>query len=127
MSAGNPFQDPLRFEPRVPECAMVIFGASGDLTKRKLMPALFRLAYDRRLPAGFAVVGISRTPLSDEQFRQKMLDAVKEFSDDKQFDPEVWRAFADGLFYVPGDLGDPQFYQRLKDKLAAIETERHTG
>ena len=58
----NPFQDPLRFERRVPECAVVIFGANGDLTKRKLMPALYRLAYDRRLSAGFAVIGISRTP-----------------------------------------------------------------
>src|SRR6202171_4464288 len=82
MPPPNPFQDPLRFERRVPECAMVIFGASGDLTKRKLMPALYRLAYDRRLSAGFAVVGISRTPLTDEQFREKMREAVEEFSED---------------------------------------------
>ena len=67
MPTENPFQDPLRFERRVPECAAVIFGANGDLTRRKLMPALYRLAYDRRLSAGFAVVGISRTPLSDDQ------------------------------------------------------------
>ena len=58
MPTENPFQDPLRFERRVPECAAVIFGANGDLTRRKLMPALYRLAYDRRLAAGFAVVGI---------------------------------------------------------------------
>src|SRR4051812_25247776 len=64
----NPLHDPLRFERRVPECVIVIFGANGDLTKRKLMPALYRLAYDRRLSAGFAVVGISRTPLSDDAF-----------------------------------------------------------
>src|SRR5436305_5440976 len=62
MPIENPFQDPLRFERRVPECAAVIFGANGDLTKRKLMPALYRLAFDRRLSAGFAVIGISRTP-----------------------------------------------------------------
>ena len=54
----NPFQDPLRFERHVPECVMVIFGANGDLTKRKLMPALYRLAYDRRLSTGFSVIGI---------------------------------------------------------------------
>ena len=66
-----PFQDPLRFERRVPECAIVIFGANGDLTKRKLLPALYRLAYDRRLSAGFAVVGISRTPLTDESFARR--------------------------------------------------------
>ena len=84
MPQENPFQDPLRFERRVPECAMVIFGANGDLTKRKLMPALYRLAYDRRLSAGFAVIGISRTPMSDDQFREKMLEAVKEFSEDTE-------------------------------------------
>src|SRR5262252_1850796 len=82
MANDNPFQDPLRFERQAPECAMVIFGAHGDLTKRKLMPALYRLAYDRRLAAGFAVVGISRTPLTDDAFREKMLEAVKEFSED---------------------------------------------
>ena len=80
----NPFQDPLRFERRVPECVIVIFGANGDLTKRKLMPALYRLAYDRRLSAGFAVVGISRTPMSDDEFREKMREAVEEFSEDTQ-------------------------------------------
>jgi glucose-6-phosphate 1-dehydrogenase len=124
---SNPFQDPLRFERRVPECAMVIFGATGDLNKRKLMPALFRLAYDRRLSAGFAVVGVSRSPLTDDQFRARMCDAVKQFSEDTQFDPDVWQAFAQGLFYVSGDIGDAGLYQRLSQKLAEIEEKRHTG
>src|SRR5689334_10515474 len=123
----NPFQDPLRFERRVPECVIVIFGANGDLTKRKLMPALYRLAYDRRLSAGFAVVGISRTPLTDEAFREKMLEAVKEFSEDTQFDEDVWRGFAEGLFYVPGDIADDGLYTRLAQRLTEIETSRHTG
>jgi len=127
MAAANPFADDLRFERRVPECVVVIFGASGDLTKRKLIPALFRLAYDRRLSAGFAVVGISRTPLSDEQFRDRMRAAVQEFSENTQFDAGVWQSFASGIFYVAGDLGDEQFYQRLRDKLAEIETNRNTG
>ena len=96
MPQENPFQDPLRFERRVPECAMVIFGANGDLTKRKLMPALYRLAYDRRLSAGFAVIGISRTPMTDDQFREKMLEAVKKFSEDTEFDDDVWKTFAAG-------------------------------
>ena len=76
---GNPFKDPLRFERRVPECAIVIFGANGDLTKRKLLPALYRLAYERRLPASFAVLGNSRTPLTDDAFREKMRESVKQF------------------------------------------------
>src|SRR5215471_16972497 len=127
MPNQNPFQDPLRFERQVPECAIVIFGANGDLTKRKLMPALYRLAYDRRLSAGFAIVGISRTPLTDEEFREKMLEAVKEFSEDTKLDDDVWRAFAEGLFYVAGDIGDDGLYQRLAQKLGEIETARHTG
>ena len=127
MAIENPFQDPLRFERQAPECAIVIFGANGDLTKRKLMPALYRLAYDRRLSAGFAVIGISRTPLSDDQFRDKMLEAVKQFSEDTAVDADVWAAFARGLYYVAGDIGDAALYQRLGQKLAAVESERHTG
>jgi len=127
MPIENPFQDPLRFERRVPECAIVIFGANGDLTKRKLLPALYRLAYDRRLSAGFAVVGISRTPLSDEQFREKMMEAVKQFSEDTRFDEDVWQAFAAGLFYVAGDISDAGLYQRLAGRLKEIEAARRTG
>src|SRR5438270_6609682 len=118
----NPFQDPLRFERRVPPCAIVIFGASGDLTKRKLIPALYRLAFDRRLSTGFGVIGSSRTPLSDDQFREKMREAVKEFSEDTQLDESVWNTFAQGLFYVAGDIADPGLYQRVGEKLAAIES-----
>ena len=123
----NPFQDPLRFERRVPECAVVIFGANGDLTKRKLMPALYRLAYDRRLSAGFAVVGISRSPMTDEQFREKMLESVKKFSEDTEIQDDVWRAFAGGLYYVAGDIADPALYQSVAAKLKQVESERQTG
>ncbi len=59
-TAPNPFTDTLRFERRVPECAIVIFGASGDLSRRKLLPALYQLALDRRLPENFTIVGNSR-------------------------------------------------------------------
>ena len=127
MANENPFQDPLRFERRVPECAIVIFGAHGDLTSRKLMPALYRLAYDRRLSAGFAVIGISRTAMSDDQFRAKMQESVNQFSEDTTFDADVWKAFAGGLFYVAGDIGDAALYKRIGEKLAEIETARHTG
>src|SRR5579872_6521357 len=113
MPSENPFQDPLRFERRVPQCTVVIFGANGDLTKRKLMPALYRLAYDRRLSAGFAVIGISRSPMTDDQFREKMLDAVKKFSEDTEVQDDLWNTFASGLFYVAGDINDSQLYQNL--------------
>src|SRR5271157_5383430 len=104
MALGNPFQDSLRFERRVPPCAIVIFGANGDLTRRKLMPALYSLASERRLPPGFALIGTSRSPLSDDQFREKMRGGLPEIDED------LWRAFAGTLFYVAGDTGDPDLY-----------------
>jgi glucose-6-phosphate 1-dehydrogenase len=127
MPPENPFQDPLRFERRAPECTVVIFGANGDLTKRKLLPALYRLAYDRRLPAGFAVVGISRSPMSDDQFREKMRESVKEFSEDTEVRDDLWKTFAAGLFYVAGDISKPELYQDLAAKLKTVEAQRQTG
>jgi glucose-6-phosphate 1-dehydrogenase len=127
MAGVNPFDDPLRFERRVPECTIVIFGANGDLAKRKLIPALYRLAYDRRLPPGFAIVGNSRTPLTDDQFREKMREAAQQFSEDTEFSSEVWDAFARGLFYLAGDIGDAQLYERLRSKLDELDGARHTG
>ena len=107
MPEANPFHDPLRFERRVPPCAIVIFGANGDLTKRKLLPALYRLAYERRIPPGFAVIGNSRTGMSDEQFRDKMKEALAEFLDDTPFDERLWADFCQSLFYFAGDLHRP--------------------
>src|SRR5215831_2222238 len=120
MTAANPFQDPLRFERRVPECTVVIFGANGDLTKRKLLPALYRLMYERRLPPGFAIVGISRTPMSDDQFRDKMRESVGKFLEDSPFDENVWTGFAQGLFYMAGDVHDAGSYARLAARLEQI-------
>ncbi len=114
MSQPNPFQDSLRFERRAPACAVVIFGANGDLTKRKLLPALYRLAYEQRIPPAFAIVGISRTPMTDDAFREKMRESVQEFLENSEFDPELWKTFAQGLFYVAGDLHDPATYDALK-------------
>lgn len=116
----NPFLDPLRFERRVQPCAIVIFGANGDLTMRKLLPALYRLAYERRLPAGFAVIGNSRTVLTDETFRQKMHDSVKQFLEDSPFDEDLWTEFQRCLYYVPGDLNDAALYQKLGAKIAEL-------
>jgi len=123
----NPFEDPLRFERRAPPCAVVIFGANGDLTRRKLVPSLFRLAYERQLPAGFAIVGNSRTPMSDEAFREKMRAAVREHLSDTPFDEELWGAFAKDLFYVAGDVSDTALYGALGRRLDAISRERQTA
>src|ERR1700675_3506227 len=99
----NPFNDAQRFERRAPPCTVVIFGANGDLTTRKLMPALYRLAYERKIPPNFAVLGNSRTAMDDETFRAKMCEAVKQFLEDSPFDQELWNNFAPGLSYVAGD------------------------
>lgn len=117
-SPANPFSDPLRFERRVPECAIVIFGANGDLTKRKLLPALYRLAHDRRLPESFAIIGNSRTEMSDDDFRERMRVSVQEFSEDTEFDAALWDRFARNLHYVAGDLQDAALYSKLASKIA---------
>ncbi|MGA8595859.1 MAG: glucose-6-phosphate dehydrogenase [Bryobacteraceae bacterium] len=126
MADAHPFQDPLRFERRVPPCAIVIFGANGDLTKRKLVPALYRLAYERRIPQSFAVIGNSRTYMPDDEFREKMKDSVQKFIEDSPFDESVWRSFEQSLYYVAGDLKDPKCYQAICVKLSEIETTHQT-
>ncbi len=127
MASANPFQDPLRFERKMPECAVVIFGANGDLTKRKLLPALYRLAYERRLSPGFAVVGVSRTAMSHEQFREKMRDSVQRFKENTEFDEGVWSSFAESLFYMAGDVSDPACYSNLAKCLDEVGEQRKTA
>jgi glucose-6-phosphate 1-dehydrogenase len=123
----NPLQDQLRFDRVVPPCAIVIFGASGDLSKRKLLPSLYRLFYERRISQNFAVIGNSRTPMSDDKFRETMKESVKKFLEDAPFDETVWNSFAQCLFYVPGDLNDPAAYEAIKTKLAEVERSHQTA
>src|SRR6202162_3880245 len=118
MAAANPFQDPLRFERKMPECAVVIFGANGDLTKRKLLPALYRLAHESRLPPWIPIPGISRAPMSDVEFSAKMRESVETYIEDSDVDPAIWSAFAQGIFYMAGDVGDPKCYPDLAARLA---------
>ncbi|MBK5291840.1 MAG: glucose-6-phosphate dehydrogenase [Acidobacteriia bacterium] len=127
MATANPFQDPARFRRRVRPCALVIFGANGDLTHRKLMPALYQLALERRLPAGFAVIGNSRTEMSDEQFREKMREGVIKFLEDSKFEEQVWRDFATGISYIAGDLRDPACYGALANRIEENSRTRQTG
>jgi glucose-6-phosphate 1-dehydrogenase len=92
---------------------VVIFGASGDLTKRKLIPALYNLALETRLPERFAVVGYARSEMSHEAFRERMREAVREFSRTDMKDESVWEQFASTLYYVSGDYEEPEGYQDL--------------
>ncbi len=118
------FQDPLRFHRKTPPCTVVIFGANGDLTKRKLLPALYRLAWEGRLAPGFAVVGISRTAMSHDDFRNHMHDSVAKYLEDSPFDEELWKSFAEGLFYIAGDISDGEMYQHLAKCLKEVDHSR---
>src|SRR6267143_2762735 len=123
----NPLREGIRLEKTAEPCTVVIFGASGDLTKRKLVPALYRLVQERLVPAEFAIVGLARTAMSDDAFRDKMKESVAQFSEAKSVDEEVWHSFAQGIFYLPADIGKADDYQKLGDLLDRIDKERGTG
>ncbi len=122
----NPLRAGMRLERTAEPCAVVIFGASGDLAKRKLIPALYRLVQERLLPAEFAIVGLGRTAMSSEEFREKMRQAVLEFSESKGIDEEVWQSFAAGMHFLPSDIGRPECYEKLKEILEEVDRERGT-
>ncbi len=84
------------------------------------MPALYRLAYERRLPSSFAIIGNSRTPLSDDDYRSKMHDSVKQFLEDSPFDEDLWTSFAKNIFYIAGDLQDRDVYSKIGKKLEEV-------
>jgi glucose-6-phosphate 1-dehydrogenase len=96
--ATNPLREGLRSTRTVQPCILVIFGATGDLTHRKLLPALYNLAIEQPLPPQFTVVGVARRPFTDEQFRQQALDSVNTFSRRRPVNPSVWETFSKGLF-----------------------------
>jgi glucose-6-phosphate 1-dehydrogenase len=119
----NPLREGMRLERSAGPCAVVILGASGDLTKRKLMPALFRLAQARLIPAEFAVVGAARTAMTTEEFRAQMRDGVAEFSEDKEIDARVWESFAQKLYYTTLDIGAPEDFKQLGALLERVDAE----
>jgi glucose-6-phosphate 1-dehydrogenase len=116
----------MRIEPTAPPCAVVIFGATGDLTRRKLLPALYRLTQQRLVPNEFAIVGASRQPLSDDDFRSQMKAAVAEFGPDDSLDETTWQSFAKRIFYIAGDFNDAALYAKAKTKLDEVDSEFDT-
>ena len=112
-SGTNPLLDGLRIEPTPEPTALIIFGASGDLTRRKLLPALYHLSRGQRLPARFAVVGVARSPMTDDEFRQQLHDSLEEFAGVSAPD-QVSTALARDMAYVQGEMDDPGLYERLK-------------
>jgi glucose-6-phosphate 1-dehydrogenase len=102
-------------------CVLTIFGASGDLTKRKLIPALYNLALENRLPERFAVVGYARSEMSHDVFRAKMREAVSEFSRTGLKDESIWSEFAANLYFIPGSYNEPTSYKNLRDFLDGFD------
>jgi len=107
-------------------CVLVIFGASGDLARRMLLPALYDLAYDRRLPARFAIVGFARSAWDDDEFRKVVKNSIKEFAR-RTIDEAVWESFSANLRYVTGTYGEPESHQRLSSSLEVLDAALGTG
>src|SRR5438876_2025519 len=103
---------------------LVIFGASGDLTRRKLVPALWSLYAGRTLPEPFAIIGSARSEVSHDEFRRRMREAVREFARTQPPSANVWDRFAASLSYVAGDPANPALYAQLEHALRDIEGAR---
>jgi glucose-6-phosphate 1-dehydrogenase len=119
----NPLLDNLRIEPTPGATTIVIFGASGDLTRRKLLPALYSLSRGQRLPARLAVVGVARTEMTDEQFRQQFEESLREFAKVDVKGDEIARSLQAQMYFVAGEMDDPGLYSRLAAKLKDIGSD----
>ncbi|HXX70597.1 MAG TPA: glucose-6-phosphate dehydrogenase [Polyangiaceae bacterium] len=127
ITGANPFRAHLETERSPVACVFVIFGASGDLTRRKLLPALYNLAVSRLLPPGMSVLGFALPEMSEDRFRSSMHDAVAEFSRRKPVDEAVWGDFASRLHYMSGKFEDPHNFARLRAKLDELDRTNGTG
>src|SRR5262245_39400813 len=124
----NPLRDPEdRRLPRIAgPCGLVLFGVTGDLSRKKLMPAVYDLANRGLLPPGFSLVGYARRDWADQDFAQIVHDSVKQYAR-TEFREEVWRQLAEGFRFVPGDFSDDVAFERLKRTLAELDQVRGTA
>lgn len=122
-------ENPLRVglqQDKIPDPQILtIFGASGDLTQRKLVPALYQMRLERKIPPELTIVGVARRDWSHDYFRQHMREGVEQFGGGLQSE-EIWNDFAKGLFYCSGNIDQPESYQKLKDFLAELDEQRGT-
>ena len=122
----NPLREGLATRTVPQPCSVVIFGATGDLTMRKLIPALYNIAADGELPPGVAVIGFARRKKTDEEFRKEQEESTRKFSRQPVRD-EIWNGFAQALFYHPSEFHDAAGYKSLAERLDKIDRERGTG
>jgi glucose-6-phosphate 1-dehydrogenase len=118
---SNPLQDGLRLEPTPGHTTLVIFGGTGDLTRRKLLPALYHLSRGQRLPARFSIVGVARDPLGEEGFRRQFWESLSQFADVPGEDA-VAKSLAGRMHYVGGDFNDPALFQRIAATLQEVNS-----
>ncbi len=116
----HPFLQGLSKHRGAPPTVVVIFGASGDLTARKLIPAVYNLSYDNLLPADFFLIGFGRKPIPDAEFRKLAAGAVKEFSR-RELKPAVWNRVAPNTSYISGEYDDKAAFKQLATQIAGIE------
>ena len=119
-AATNPLMAGLVDEQVAQPCTLVIFGGGGDLSKRKLLPAMYNQALDGALPANFALLGVALEPMDDDAFRDFARDGVERFSR-QALDPDHWGDFERLLHYQSGSFDDPETYRCLKQRLEEIE------
>lgn len=122
----NPLQEDTRSLRVAEPCILVIFGATGDLTGRKLLPALYNLAREGQLPVHFVCVGFARREKSNEQFRQEMLEDVNKYSRVKPADQEIWKSFSEALFYHRSEFDNDSGYETLRDLLRELDNRYGT-
>ncbi len=130
VEAGHPGVAPPRPGPPprcTDPCALVIFGASGDLAHRKLAPALFHLGRDGLLPEHFAIVGFSRRPENSEALRKSLRRGLETASTLAAWDDPAWQRFSRLVHHIPGDIADPESYRRLAERLAALDASDGTA
>jgi glucose-6-phosphate 1-dehydrogenase len=108
-------------------CTVILFGASGDLAKRKVIPAMYDLAQHNSLGERYSIIGFARTPMTDESFRTTIGEAAKTISEVGPIDPANWNAFSSNLYYSAGEYGNPDSYTQLAKRLLEIDKEKNLG
>ena len=126
QTASNPLREGLSSRPQPKPCALVIFGATGDLTHRKLVPALYNLAADGDLPPGSVIIGFARRDKPDDVFRTEMEEATKKFSR-QPVQQELWDHFAQTLFYHRSEFDKDEGYAALKERIDQLDREHNLG
>lgn len=123
---GNPLAENIGIQKNADPCIMVIFGATGDLTARKLLPALYNLNQEGLLPSHFACVGFARRQKSNEDFRQEMLEGVNKFSRSKPVNQDLWETFSQQLYYHISEFHEDEGYEKLAELLNTLDKKYET-